>query len=67
MNPAELILTAGIFLGLAVPMSALQELKREPANMDRFVMRENCPHSERCLVDTEAGDYMGSNVPESLN
>ena len=65
MNPAELLLTGGIFLGLAVPMSALQEIKREPADMERFVVTDNCPHSERCIFDTRNEKYMGA-CPETL-
>jgi hypothetical protein len=61
MNPAELILTGGVFLGLAVPMSALRETHKEPADMGRFVVSQDCPNSNsnRCIFDTREEKFMG--------
>lgn len=42
MNPAELILTGGIALGIAVPITAAIESGREPADMTRYEFRSNC-------------------------
>lgn len=63
MNPAELILTGGIALGIAVPMTAAIEAGREPADMSRYEMRSDCQVDkdivDRCIVDVETGWALG--------
>ena len=64
MNPAELLLTGGIALGILVPVTAVVESSRRPVDMTRYQFSENCGPVERCIVDTETGWTLGV-TPES--
>mgnify|MGYP006872287823 CR=1 FL=1 len=59
MNPAELLLTGGIMLGVGVPLTAVVESGRKPADMTRYVMTSDCPGVERCMVDVAQGEVLG--------
>ncbi len=63
MNPAELILTGGIALGIAVPMTAAIESGREPADMSRYEFRSNCQVGkvkvDSCIYDREEEKTIG--------
>lgn len=62
MNPAELIITAGVFFGVTVPLAAVVEASRGPLDMERYVMTENCPNSKVCIVDIKSNRYVGENA-----
>ena len=64
MNPAELLLTGSVFLGMAVPMTAVIEMGRAPADMDRYVLSHSCPEVEVCMIDTKTNRVMGSRGEE---
>ena len=66
MNPAELLLTGGIALGVVVPMSAAVEASRAPVDMSRFAMSEDCPAVERCIIDTQTERVMGIEPPHAF-
>lgn len=67
MNPAELIITAGVMLGVALPLTAVVEATQAPADMQRYVMSENCPNSKVCLVDVKTNRYLGEDMePKTL-
>ena len=59
MNPADLLLTGAIALGVALPVTAVVESQRPTVDMGRYVMSEDCPGVERCIVDTVTQRHMG--------
>ena len=63
MNPAELILTGGIALGIAVPMTAAIEAGREPADMGRYEFRSSCQVGkvkvDSCIFDRQQDRHIG--------
>lgn len=62
MYPAELIITAGLMLGITVPLTAVVEASRGPLDMERYVMNENCPNSKVCIVDIQSNRYVGESA-----
>ena len=66
MNPADLLLTGGIMLGVAVPVVGAMEAGRAPADMSRYQMSGDCPGVERCIVDTQSQRVMGMEMPHAF-
>ena len=71
MNPAELILTGGIVLGMAVPMTAAIESQREPADMTRYEFRRNCEVGkiklDSCVFDRQQNKTIGVKTNHTID